>query len=65
MTEVDGRMEVIDLKIDAVRETVAVARQSAVDLFRSTIAVDYRSESQESFTDLGLEPRARRAQLER
>jgi hypothetical protein len=46
LTEVDGRMKVIDLKIDAVRESVLVAKQSAVDLYRSTIAVDYGSKEQ-------------------
>ena len=43
LAEVDGRMKVIDMKIDAVREAVLVAKQSAVDLYRSTIAVDYGS----------------------
>jgi hypothetical protein len=41
LTEVDGRMKVIDLKIEAVREAVVVSKQSAVDLYRSTIAADY------------------------
>ena len=43
LTEVDGRMKVIDMKIDVVRESVLVAKQSPVDLYRSTIAVDYGS----------------------
>jgi type III restriction enzyme len=43
LTEVDGRMKVIDMKIDAVREAVLVAKQSPVDLYRSNIAVDYGS----------------------
>lgn len=43
LTEVDGRMKVIDMKSDAVRESVLVAKQSPVDLYRSTVAVDYRS----------------------
>jgi hypothetical protein len=43
LTEVEGRMKVIDMKIDAVREVVLAAKQSALDLYRSTIAVDYGS----------------------
>ena len=39
-------MKVIDMKVDAVRETVLVAKQSAVDLYRSNIAVDYGSKNQ-------------------
>lgn len=46
LTEVDGRMKVIDMKIDAVREAVLVARQNAVEIYRSTIAVDYGSKKQ-------------------
>ena len=45
-TEVDGRMKVIDMKIEAVREAVLVAKQNAVDIYRSTIAVDYGSTKQ-------------------
>ena len=41
LAEVDGRMKVIDMKIDAVREAVLVGKHSAVDLYRSSIAVDY------------------------
>ena len=41
LTEVDGRMKVIDMKKDAVREAVLVSKQSPVDLYRSSIAVDY------------------------
>lgn len=41
LAEVDGRMKVIDLKVEAVREAVLVSKQSAVDLYRSSIAVDY------------------------
>jgi type III restriction enzyme len=48
LTEVDGRMRVIDMQIDTVRESVLVAKQSAVDLYRSTIAVDYGSKNQPS-----------------
>src|SRR5258708_25099869 len=43
LTEVDGRMKVIDMKIETVRESVLVAKQSALDVYRSTIAVDYGS----------------------
>ena len=46
LTEIDGRMKVIDMKIDVVRESVLVAKQSQVDLYRSTIAVDYGSKEQ-------------------
>lgn len=42
VTEVDGQMKVIDMKIGSVRESVLVGKQSAIDLYRSTIAVDYR-----------------------
>jgi type III restriction enzyme len=42
LTEVDRPNEVIDMKIDAVSELLLVARQSPVDLYRFTIAVDYR-----------------------
>jgi hypothetical protein len=41
LAEVDGRMKVIDMKIDAVREAVLVGKHSPVDLYRSGIAVDY------------------------
>jgi hypothetical protein len=46
LAEVDGRMKVIDMKIDAVCESVIIAKQSAVELFRSTIGVDYGSKKQ-------------------
>ena len=46
LTEVDGRMKVIDMKIGAVRESVLVVKQSLVDLYRSTIAVHYDSRKQ-------------------
>jgi hypothetical protein len=42
LAEVDGRMKVIDMKIDDVRNAVLVAKQSPIDLYRSSIAVDYR-----------------------
>jgi type III restriction enzyme len=41
LAEVDGRMKVIDMKIDAVCDAVLVGKQSPVDLYRSSIAVDY------------------------
>ena len=41
LAEVDGRMKVVDMKIDAVREAVLVGKQSPVDIYRSGIAVDY------------------------
>jgi hypothetical protein len=34
-------MKVMDMKSDRVRESVLVTKQSAVDLYRSAIAVDY------------------------
>jgi hypothetical protein len=43
VAEVDGRMKVIDMKNDTIRESVLIARRSAVDLYRSTIAVEYVS----------------------
>ena len=41
LTEIDGRMKVIDMKKGAVREAVLVSKQTPVDLYRSSIAVDY------------------------
>lgn len=41
LAEVDGRMKVIDLQLESVREVVMVASEGAVDLYRSSIAVDY------------------------
>jgi len=46
LTKVDGRMKVIDMQIHTVRESVLVAKQDAVDIYRSTIAVDYGSKKQ-------------------
>lgn len=37
---------VIDMKIEAVCESVLVAKESAVDLYRSIVAVDYGSKKQ-------------------
>ncbi len=36
----DGRMKVVDMKIDSIREAVLFRTQSAADLYRSSIAVD-------------------------
>jgi hypothetical protein len=41
LAEVDGRMKVIDMKNDAVREAVLHGKQSPADVYRSKIAVDY------------------------
>jgi len=43
LAQVDGRMRVIDMKIEEVREAILVTSQNAVDLYRSKIAVDYDS----------------------
>jgi type III restriction enzyme len=43
LTEVDGQMKVIDLKVEATRDAIQVAKHRAIDLYRSTIAVDYGS----------------------
>jgi hypothetical protein len=41
LSEIDGRMKVIDMKTGAVRETILFGKQSPVDLYRSCMAVDY------------------------
>ncbi len=41
LTKVDGQMRVIDMKLDTTREAVKVAKQSAIDLYRSKFAEDY------------------------
>lgn len=41
LAEIDGRMRVLDMKIDAVREAVMHADQSAIELYRSIHAMDY------------------------
>ena len=41
LTEVDGRMKVIDLKMAEVRQAALYAKDGAVDLYRSALAVDY------------------------
>jgi hypothetical protein len=43
LTEVDGRMRVLDMKAEVVREAVRFAKQNAADIYRSAIAVDYAS----------------------
>jgi hypothetical protein len=46
LDRVDGHMKVLDMKSDAVREEVIFRAQHAVDVYRSTLAVDYDSEQQ-------------------
>jgi type III restriction enzyme len=41
LAEVDGRMRVVDVQVAAVRETVLAWTESAVKLYRSSIAVDF------------------------
>ena len=41
VAEADGCMRVIDMKVDAAREAVLSDERSAVDLYRSGVAVDY------------------------
>jgi hypothetical protein len=43
LAEVDGRMKVIDLKTDVVREAVISAKGNALTLYRSTFAANYDS----------------------
>src|SRR5262245_33374957 len=45
LAEFDGRMKVVDMKIEAVRESVLVSNQTAIDIYRSSIAVDYDVQS--------------------
>lgn len=42
IAEVDGRMRVIDMQSPNVREALIVSTEAAVDIYRSSIAVDYR-----------------------
>ena len=44
LSEVDGKMKVIDLQIPRVREAVLASKQSPVDIYRSMIAVEYDPE---------------------
>lgn len=41
VAEIDGRMKVVDLKPDVVREAILFREQSAADIYRSNLAVDY------------------------
>jgi type III restriction enzyme len=41
LSEVEGRMRVVDMKIDAVRDAVLVCEQSPEYIYRSDFAVDY------------------------
>lgn len=41
IAEVDGRMRVIDMQPPEVREALIISTQPAVDIYRSSIAVDY------------------------
>jgi type III restriction enzyme len=41
LAEFDGRMKVIDMKIEAVREAVLISKQSAIEIYRSGVAVGY------------------------
>lgn len=44
LDQVDGKMKVLDMKNDAVREEVVFRAKNADDLYRSILAVDYDSE---------------------
>lgn len=46
LAEVDGRMKVLDMKIDAVCDAVLLGKQSPAELYRSNIAVDYSPKKQ-------------------
>ncbi len=46
LAEVDGKMKVLDMKIEDVRDAVKIAKQTAIDLYRSANAVDYGHENQ-------------------
>jgi hypothetical protein len=41
LAEVDGRMRVVDMKLEAAREAVLFGNQTAADVYRSRVAVDY------------------------
>lgn len=41
LAEVDDRMKVLDMKVDAARDAVLFGKQSAEEIYRSGIAVDY------------------------
>ena len=42
LAEVDGSMRVIDMQIDTVRDAVMHGRKSPVEIYRSTVAVEYQ-----------------------
>jgi type III restriction enzyme len=46
LTEVDGRMKVLDMKSEAIRDTVRSTKDSAIDLYRSRVAVHYDPKKQ-------------------
>jgi type III restriction enzyme len=41
LAKVDDRMKVLDMKLEAVRDAVLVGNQRAVELYQSSVAVDY------------------------
>ncbi len=41
VADVDGRMKVVNMNYDTVREEILVAKESPVDIYRSSIAADY------------------------
>lgn len=41
VAEVDGRMTVIDMQMEAVREAVLTGKQSPVDIYRSKLSIEY------------------------
>jgi type III restriction enzyme len=45
LAEVDGRMKVIDMQLPAVREAVLHGKKSAVDVYRSKIAIEFDPKS--------------------
>ena len=45
LAEVDGRMRVIDMKLEAVRQSILFDKKSAADIYRSDVAVNYNPET--------------------
>lgn len=41
LAEVDGKMKVIDMQLDTVREAILAGREPAVDIYRSNLSVEY------------------------
>jgi type III restriction enzyme len=41
LAEVDGQMKVLDMKREAVREAILIAKQSAQDIYQSSVGIDY------------------------